>query len=161
MPPWQHPTTESDTNVMSPAGSTARTDTRARIETLPEIASPISISASLSAGPVVITRACDYVMIAIEWCGVETGSEHLTLSRPSPVPIGRTGCTAAPSKARASCHASKPSPSYHRKNAKQSQDNPIRQRALWGSTSPLEGGGGPAPRGWPPPPTMDRRVPSL
>ena len=36
------------------------------IETLPEIASPISISASLSAGPVVITRACDYVMIAIE-----------------------------------------------------------------------------------------------
>ena len=47
-------------------GSTARTDTRARIETLPEIASPISISASLSAGPVVITRACDYVMIAIE-----------------------------------------------------------------------------------------------
>src|SRR6476661_244316 len=83
---------------------------------------------------------------------VETGSEHLTLSRPSPVPIGRAGCTAAPSKARASCHASKPSPSYYRRNAKQSQDNPIRQRALWGSTLPWREGETPYhPRGGPPP----------
>ena len=59
-------------------------------------------------------------------------------------------------KARASCHASKPSPAYYQTNAKQNasaQDNPIRQRALWGSTSPLEGGGDPYhPRCGPPSP---------